>query len=180
LLDNNHTSWLIYGDKPWLSDHEIPKATCSLAQPIKQFVHSYINIPYSEENKNKTIPNDVVIHIGGQHYFQADTTTIRQMYIAVAEEAKKHDPYVWIDTLMRTTCGIVTDVRFPCEIQRLCCPSIRVYRSHVASSAMDVTETSLDDYQCDYFAVTNETEVPHLIANFPQYRHYKMVAKINI
>ena len=175
LLGNNNTSWLIYGNKPWLSSNDIPKVTCSLAQPIKTLVHNHIQLPYSEQIKDMLVPSGGTIPcIGGS----SDGMTIRQMYIAVAQEAKKHNPYIWVETLISSnTSGIVTDVRFPCELERLHCPSIRIYRSKVAFPD-DITETSLDDYRCDYFAVTEESEVILLITKFPQYTGYTLVSNI--
>lgn len=187
LLGNNTTSWLIYGKKPWLSLDNIPMVTRSLAQPIKTIVHNHINIPYSEANKNMVVPSGgTVPYINRSVSVSSDGMTIRQMYIAVAEEAKKDNPYVWVDALMASSVpnsySIVTDVRFPCELERLQCPSIRVYRSVVQNNKTieDITETSLDHHQCDYFAVTSEPEAALLIAEFPQYSSYTLVSQVTL
>jgi len=195
LLGNNNTSWLIYGTKPWLSLDGIPKVACSLAQPIKNLVHSHINIPYSEENKRLIVPSGGTVPYAKQ-VKSSDGMTIRQLYIEVAEEAKKDNPYIWVDKLMASNyqnpCSIVTDVRFPCELERLQCPSIRIYRSEVspknnnitATSVPDrileddITETSLDHHRCDYFAVTSKVEAALFITEFPQYTGYTLVYNI--
>lgn len=202
LLGNNSTSWLIYGNKPWTSLDDIPKVVCSLAQPIKTIVHNHINIPYSEENKNMVVPSGGTIPYLNKsnrmsngmssnrislERMSSDGMTIRQMYIAVAEEAKKDNSYIWVEALRASILpnlySIVADVRFPCELERLQCPSIRIYRSNDQQNARitseDITETSLDHHQCDYFAVTSESEAALLFSEFPQYSNHTLVSKVN-